>query len=41
LINPGQVLRTLTPREEKVIKIRFSLEDGSEHTLGGAANTER
>src|SRR5450631_1642017 len=29
----SQVLRTLTPREEKVIKMRFSLEDGSEHTL--------
>jgi len=28
-----QVLRTLTPREEKVIKMRFGLEDGSEHTL--------
>jgi RNA polymerase primary sigma factor len=27
------VLRTLTPREEKVIKMRFGLEDGSEHTL--------
>ncbi|MGA8761621.1 MAG: RNA polymerase sigma factor RpoD [Candidatus Sulfotelmatobacter sp.] len=29
----GEVLRTLTPREEKVIKMRFGLEDGSEHTL--------
>jgi len=29
----AQVLRTLTPREEKVIKMRFGLEDGSEHTL--------
>ena len=29
----GQVLRTLTAREEKVIKMRFGLEDGSEHTL--------
>ena len=29
----GQVLRTLTPREEKVNKMRFGLEDGSEHTL--------
>jgi RNA polymerase primary sigma factor len=27
------VLRTLTPREEEVIKMRFGLEDGSEHTL--------
>ncbi len=29
----GEVLRTLTAREEKVIKMRFGLEDGSEHTL--------
>ena len=29
----AQVLRTLTPREEKVIKMRFGLDDGSEHTL--------
>jgi RNA polymerase primary sigma factor len=29
----GQVLGTLTPREEKVIKLRFGLEDGSKHTL--------
>jgi RNA polymerase primary sigma factor len=29
----AQVLRSLTPREEKVIKMRFGLEDGSEHTL--------
>ena len=28
-----QVLRTLTPREEKIMKMRFGLEDGSEHTL--------
>ena len=27
------VLKTLTPREEKVIKMRFGLDDGSEHTL--------
>src|SRR6266446_4737126 len=27
------VLTTLTPREEKVIKMRFGLDDGSEHTL--------
>ena len=27
------VLRTLTPREEKVIKMRFGVGDGSEHTL--------
>ena len=29
----GSVLRTLTAREERVIKMRFGLEDGSEHTL--------
>jgi RNA polymerase primary sigma factor len=29
----AQVLRTLTAREERVIKMRFGLEDGSEHTL--------
>jgi RNA polymerase primary sigma factor len=29
----AQVLKTLTPREEKIIKMRFGLEDGSEHTL--------
>ncbi len=27
------VLKTLAPREEKVIKMRFGLDDGSEHTL--------
>src|SRR5260370_41596728 len=27
------VLRTLSPREEKIIKMRFGLQDGSEHTL--------
>ena len=30
----ASVLKTLTPREEKIIKMRFGLEDGSEHTLG-------
>jgi RNA polymerase primary sigma factor len=29
----AHVLRTLTPREEKIMKMRFGLEDGSEHTL--------
>ena len=28
-----QVLRTLTPREERVIKMRFGVGEGSEHTL--------
>ncbi len=27
------VLHTLSPREEKIIKMRFGMEDGSEHTL--------
>ena len=27
------VLHTLTRREEKIMKMRFGLEDGSEHTL--------
>ncbi len=29
----ASILRTLTPREEKIIKMRFGLEDGTEHTL--------
>jgi RNA polymerase primary sigma factor len=29
----AHVLRTLTAREEKIMKMRFGLEDGSEHTL--------
>ncbi len=29
----ASLLKTLTPREEKIIKMRFGLEDGSEHTL--------
>jgi len=29
----ASVLKTLTPREEKIIKMRFGLEDGSQHTL--------
>jgi RNA polymerase primary sigma factor len=29
----ASVLKTLTPREEKIIKMRFGLDDGSEHTL--------
>jgi RNA polymerase primary sigma factor len=29
----AEVLRTLSPREEKIIKMRFGLLDGSEHTL--------
>jgi RNA polymerase primary sigma factor len=29
----SSALKSLTPREEKIIKMRFGLEDGSEHTL--------
>ena len=29
----SSVLKTLTPREEKVLKLRFGVGDGSEHTL--------
>ncbi|MBP7148058.1 MAG: RNA polymerase sigma factor RpoD [Acidobacteria bacterium] len=29
----GTVLKTLTPREEKVLKMRFGVDEGSEHTL--------
>ncbi len=35
----ANVLRTLTPREEKVIKMRFGVEDGSEHTLEEVGQT--
>src|SRR3984957_12860699 len=29
----AEVLKSLSPREEKIIRLRFGLEDGSEHTL--------
>ena len=29
----ARVLRTLSPREEKILRMRFGMEDGSEHTL--------
>ena len=29
----AHVLRTLSPREERIIRMRFGMEDGSEHTL--------
>ncbi len=29
----AEVLKTLSPREEKIIRLRFGLEDGAEHTL--------
>ena len=31
--NVADVLHTLTSHEEKIIRMRFGLEDGSEHTL--------
>ncbi|HWZ42010.1 MAG TPA: RNA polymerase sigma factor RpoD [Candidatus Saccharimonadales bacterium] len=34
----AHVLRTLSPREERIIKMRFGLEDGSEHTLEEVGN---
>ena len=35
----GRMLKTLTPREEKIIKMRFGLDDGSEHTLEEVGQT--
>ena len=35
----SSALKTLTPREEKIIKMRFGLEDGSEHTLEQVGQT--
>ncbi len=35
----ASVLKTLTPREEKIIKMRFGLEDGSQHTLEEVGQT--
>ncbi len=29
----AEVLKTLSPREEKIVKMRFGLQDGNEHTL--------
>jgi len=29
----AEVLKTLSPREEKIVKMRFGLQDGSEHTM--------
>ena len=29
----AEVLKTLTPREEKVLRLRFGLEDGRQRTL--------
>jgi RNA polymerase primary sigma factor len=35
----SSVLKTLTPREEKIMKMRFGFEDGSEHTLEQVGQT--
>ena len=35
----ASLLKTLTPREERIIKMRFGIEDGSEHTLEEVGNT--
>jgi len=34
-----EVLRTLTPREEQVLKLRFGIGDGTEHTLEEVGRT--
>ena len=35
----ASVLKTLTPREEKIVKMRFGMDDGSEHTLEEVGQT--
>jgi RNA polymerase primary sigma factor len=35
----ASILKTLTPREEKIIRMRFGMEDGSEHTLEEVGQT--
>jgi len=35
----ASVLKALTPREEKIIKMRFGMEDGSQHTLEEVGQT--
>jgi RNA polymerase primary sigma factor len=35
----SSLLKTLTPREEKIIKLRFGFEDGNEHTLEQVGQT--
>jgi RNA polymerase primary sigma factor len=35
----ASLLKTLTPREERIIKMRFGMEDGSEHTLEEVGQT--
>jgi RNA polymerase primary sigma factor len=34
----ASLLKTLSPREERIIKMRFGIEDGSEHTLEEVGN---
>jgi RNA polymerase primary sigma factor len=35
----AEVLKTLSPREEKIVRLRFGLEDGTEHTLEEVGQT--
>jgi RNA polymerase primary sigma factor len=35
----ASMLKTLNPREEKIIRMRFGLEDGSQHTLEEVGQT--
>jgi RNA polymerase primary sigma factor len=35
----ASILKTLTPREERIIKMRFGMDDGSEHTLEEVGRT--
>jgi RNA polymerase primary sigma factor len=35
----AKILKTLTPREEKIIRMRFGMEDGTEHTLEEVGQT--
>ena len=35
----ASMLKTLTPREERIIKMRFGMDDGSEHTLEEVGRT--
>jgi RNA polymerase primary sigma factor len=35
----ASLLKTLTPREERIIKMRFGMHDGSEHTLEEVGNS--
>jgi RNA polymerase primary sigma factor len=35
----AEVLKTLSPREEKIVRLRFGMEDGTEHTLEEVGQT--